>query len=253
MTDSNKSPLLEAYTLTSRSEILDRLRLLERRRALFTATPVGVTVGVAVTLSRILPERGLLAVETGVERVMVERLLAAEQVAFSGLLDGIQARFLVSGLREATLNGCDLLALPIPEALFWLQRRHYFRAFIPHGMRIRCRLILPDGESHYFDVVNLSVRGIALLDKSGRLRFWGRTGQVFEDCQLELEGFETDRLDLEIRGKLETSDEGARTPTLRVGFAIRNISPTLEAKIQRLLHELEIKARKERHHLDFHG
>jgi len=192
-----------------------------------------------------------MGVETGVDRAQDQRLLGATLVIFRGQQDGVLVSFEASGLREATLNGRDLLALPIPDALLWLQRRHFFRAIIPYGLPIKCEVTLPDGDTHWFEVINLSVRGIALLDKSGRLRFWGRTGQVFENSRLDLAGFENERLNLEIRGKIETSDEDARTPTMRVGFAFRDVGSGLEAKIQRLLHELEFRARKERYHVDF--
>ncbi|QSA97339.1 flagellar brake protein [Methylococcus sp. EFPC2] len=253
MPDSHPSAQSGVYTLTDRSAVLDKLRLLERRQVLLTATCAGDGSGVLVSLVRILPERGLLALDAGTERPTIERMLQAEPLVLDGLLDGIQAHFEVRGIREATLDGQDLLAAPIPESLFWLQRRNFFRAFIPYGTEVKCRVTLPDGEIHDFDVVNLSIRGIALVDKTGRLRYWGRPGQVFEDCRLDFPGFESERLDLEIRGKLETSDQDARQPTVRVGFSFRKVGPALEAKIQRLLHDLETRARKERVHLDFRG
>jgi len=255
MTDNDEVPPLmrESFVLHNRDSILDRLQLMARRRTLLTAVPVGTSIGTSVNVKRILPERGLIAVETGAGPDDTKPLLQAKQVVFSGRVDGIAVKFEVGMVREATLDGYNLLAAPIPDALLWLQRRQYFRAFIPHDMPIKCQISLPNEEYHWFDVINLSVRGIALLDKSGRLRFWGRTGQVFEHCRLDLPNFETERFDLQIRSKLETSAEATRAPTLRVGFSFLEIHPRLEAKIQRLLNELEIKARTERFHLDFPG
>ena len=52
-------------------------------------------------------------------------------------------------------------------------------------------------------MLNISLMGLALLDRSGRLEYWGRVGQVFSNCRLLLDDFRDEPVSLEIRNKRE--------------------------------------------------
>jgi c-di-GMP-binding flagellar brake protein YcgR len=229
----------EAYVLKGRGEIMEKLRMMEKNKTILNAAPVGEAGGLTTTIIKLVPEKGFLALDPSPQQELNQKLLNAKGVVFSAQLNGVETQFKADKLIDARLQGQAVLAAPIPTAVYWLQRRKLYRVPIPHYMMVKCKVPLPNEEIAEFTVLNVSLMGLALLDKAGHFRLWGRVGQVFENCRLYLQGFEEETFALEIRNKLDTASINERDTSMRVGFEFKNISRSFEPKLQKFMYEVE--------------
>lgn len=238
-----KEQLFDTYTLTGKGEILEKLRMMEKHKILLTALASGESSGFLTTIVKVCPEKGLLALDPSANKSLNNRLLGADGVSFTAQVNGVTSRFSVSKIGEATLNGQSVFAVPIPESLFWLQRRRFYRVPIPYSMIVKCQIPLEGGEIGEFGVSNLSLRGLALIDRSDRIGRSIEIGHVFQNCRLDLPIFGAEQFALELRNKLETAADVHHTG-LRLGFAFHGISRNFEIHMQKFMYELEIQKKQ---------
>lgn len=243
MAETYSAELLSAYTLTGTENILQKLQVMQRLGSLLTISWGESRSRVASTIVRVCPEKGMIALDAvpGAEHA---RMLSADELSFSAVVNGADVRFKAERIQEATLNGKDVLAVPIPDALTWIQRRESYRVSVPRAPVVLCRIPLPNDEVGEFEVLNISLLGIALLDRSGRLDYWGRVGQLFCNCRLLIDGLRDESVSLEIRNKRNTTGSQMRRPSTRVGFAFRHVTRTFARNLQRYVAALERESRR---------
>lgn len=240
MTKSDADPLHAQYTLINKSDILEKLRLLENNNNLLSALPNGASSGFATSIVKVVQEKALLALASGNDQNINRTLLDADYVSFHSQMNGIEVRFQADKIIEARLHGRDVLAVPIPSSLLWLQRRQYYRLPVPYSMFFKCRLSISGEEIiDSFDVSNVSLIGLSLQDDSDRLSSSGLAGKIIRNCRLELAGFEKELFSLEIRHRQERPRAEQPIPSIHVGFKVQDSSPTFEKNMQKFLFQLE--------------
>lgn len=231
--------LLTSYTLTGKGEILEKLRMMEKQRILLKATAAGSNSGFLTAIIKILPDKGLLAIDASADESLNKHFLEAGKVIFSCRVDGIDACFSVEQLKAATINGQPVFAAPMPDSLYWLQRRRYFRAAVPHSMGLKCHIPRKGEADVELDVLNISLEGVALLDKSDQIAADLELGHRFENCLL-LPHLAGERLMLEVRGREITTTGLTNRPALRLGCQLIGQGRGFQVQIQKLLYELEM-------------
>lgn len=243
MTQTDHKTLFETHSLRGQGEILEKLRLMEKHNILLTAVAGGENSGFLTTIVKIIPEKGLVALDVSANKSLNERLLGADGITFSAQVDGIVARFVADRCSEATLNGQSVFAIPIPQSLYWLQRRRYYRVPIPYARIVKCHVPLPSGQIGEFSVLNVSLLGLALMDRVGHFAGGVEIGDVFVSCKLDLPGLSDEQFALEVRNKLETAAD-VHHAGLRVGFAFQGTSRNFEIQMQKFMYELEIQKKQ---------
>lgn len=236
----------EAFTLRGKGDIMEKLRAMERNKTLLTLEPRGGGGGMATTIVKIVPEKGFIALEPSQDGGLNQRLLGAGALNCVAQVNGVETQFAIDRLIDARLQGQTVLAAPIPVAMYWLQRRKLYRISIPRYMGVKCRISLPNEEIAEFTVLNVSLTGLAILDKLGYFRMWGRVGHVFENCRLYLSGFEDEIFSMELRNKLDTSVGNERDSGVRVGFKFKETNRSFEPKLQKFMYEVEREMKTDR-------
>jgi c-di-GMP-binding flagellar brake protein YcgR len=234
-----------AFILRARGDIVEKLRLMERKRSVLSVTTGDSGDKLSTVIVKVLADRGLVGLDVSTNPAANRRLLQSGAADCETMVQGVEAHFRLRGIQAATLNGEDLIAAEIPDSLFWLQRRSYYRVVIPPGRFLKCRVTLPNGEITDFSVLNVSLVGIALLDSSKLLWQWGREGQLLGPCWLRSPGMEEEEFALEVRNKVETTRINEFRTNIRVGLAFRGMGHQYEIKLQKLIFELEREWRRE--------
>ena len=230
------------YTLRVRGEIIEKLKLMQAKKCLLSAQPDGKDSSFVTTIVQVMPERGLVVMDVSENPGLNQPLLAARQVVFRGQVDGIPSRFTLAGLAEATLNGQSVLAAPIPDSLYWPQKRKLYRVAIPAAVRARCIVGLDD-TSVEFGIADISVSGLSLIDKDERLDGSFPVGHIFEGCRLIVPGRDEAMLGLEVRNKVAVT-RANRPAGQRVGCAFRGISRGFETSLQKFIYEIELEKKR---------
>jgi c-di-GMP-binding flagellar brake protein YcgR len=239
--DTNESQ--GPYVLIGRGEIIETLKLMQSKKCLLSAQPDGKSLSFVTTVVQVMPEKGLVVMDLSENSSVNQQLLAAQQVVFRGQVDGIQSRFTLTRLAEATLNGQTVLAAPIPDSLYWRQQRRFYRVAIPVAMPAKCVVKLDDKPVE-FGIADISLSGLALIDKTNRLGDSFSVGQILEECRLILPGHGDVTLGLEVRNKVAMT--WINPPVgQRVGCVFRGASRNFEISLQKFIYEIELQKKRQ--------
>ncbi|BBA34155.1 flagellar brake protein YcgR [Methylocaldum marinum] len=239
--DSNETQ--GAYLLKGRGEILEKLKLMQAKKCLLSAQTDGAGSGFVTTVVQVMPEKGLVVLDPSENADTNRQMLAAPRVVFRGQVDGIQSSFVLTGLIEANLNEQTVLAAAIPDALYWRQRRKFYRATIPVAMPAKCVVSL-DGQPAEFGIADISVSGLALIDKICRLGDAYPVGHILEECRLILPGHGETMLGLELRNKAAVT-WGNSPIGQRVGCLFRGAGRNFEARLQKFIYDVELLKKRQ--------
>lgn len=231
----------DGYTLRSRGDIIDKFKIMRRQRCLLTAQVKDSRIGFATSVIEVLVDRGLVVFDVSADEAVNQRFATAQEIVFDGLVEGIKIRFTVERFSEALWHGEPVFAAPLPESLFWHQQRKFYRVAVPLAMPVGCWMML--GESRReLPVLDISISGLALYDKSLKIGDDFAIGQVLEDCGLRLPERGVIRVGLEIRNKIPRANPPIGQ---RVGCAFHGLGRNDEVGLQKFMFEVELY--KKRH------
>lgn len=237
------SEIPDIHILRSRGEIIDKLKLMQTKKSLLSAQPDGRSLSYMTTVVQVMPEKGLVVMDLSENPGINQTVLAAQKVTFRGQVEGVPSRFVLTGLVEATLNGQTVFVAAIPDSLYWRQRRTFYRVAIPIAIPAKCVLDV-DGKREEFAVADISLSGLAMIDKAHRLGDSFAVGHLLEDCRLVLPQHGELTLGLEIRNKAPMT--GANPPTgQRVGCAFRGTGRNFEVILQKFIYEVELHKKRQ--------
>lgn len=163
----------------------------------------------------------------------------ARQLTFRSLPGGIRTEFTTPGATAVTFEGLPAFEAPFPALLYYVQRREFFRVPTPVLDPYIASGPYADGGTFRLELQDLSLGGIAL--KTADTRFGElEAGTVLRDVSLQLGGFGTLRLDLEIVAPRRlTTPKGDRRFVIGCKF-VGTIGPA-ERTLQRVVTQLETK------------
>ena len=230
--------------MTGKGEILERLRFMERQKTLLAAVPGGQSSGIMTTIVKVIPDKGLLAIDASENTKLNADILEANIISFDAQVDGVVARFTATNVSEAKLNGQQVFAVPIPTSLYWLQRRTFYRVSVPLSWQMKCRIPLSEEQIGEFDVLDLSLGGIGIQDRAHQFRDTATNGTHFSNCVLVASGIKDEVFGLDLRFISQVKGIEGRSDSWRLGFAFADFTRAFQVNLQKLIFELELQ-RKE--------
>ncbi len=231
------------YTLRGIGDIIEKFRLMQRKRCLVTAHHQDSKINLVTAIVEVLPDKQLVVFDVSANEALNRRFAEAEQVVFTAQVEGVKSRFSVDKLTEAVLHGQPVFAAPIPEALYWHQQRKFYRVAIPLSLPVKCQLPV-EGHRIEFGVYDLSIGGLALYDKHGRIGAAIEIGFLLEDCTLSIPDHGEFRLGLEVRNKNPMAR--AHPPVgQRVGCAFHGLTRAGEIHLQKFIFEVELLKKRQ--------
>ena len=228
----------EKYLLHSSVQIESVLSDLMRKPELITAYFDNGKGYILTTLIGVLRERGLLVLEMGPDEDMNRRLLLAGRVSCIAKQHDITVRFNLAQVQQARYQGQPVLAAPLPESLFRMQRREYFRVTTPLICPLQCSLHLPDGQALELALSDISAGGLALIDPD--LQFEAEIGQVFKHCNLHIPDEDSQVVDLMVRN-LYIQGEDSKRPQIKIGCSYVKLTGETGSFIRRYVNRLQIQ------------
>ncbi len=216
-------------------------------------TAVMVTHARGQFISRILdiqPETNQFIFDFG--SVENENVLAlgAEQLTIIVEPTGAKIEFTCNKLKHVEYLSLPAFSSAIPEQLYFIQRREYFRVSIPQWPAYYCSGKFPDGTQYKYTLADISLGGMGLYAMKGS-EFPLQGCSVLRDAAVDLCGFGLFKLDLQFIRALDkqvVNNKGEMLTVQRLSFKFLRLSPIQEKGLQRAIFELEkqqtAKARK---------
>lgn len=233
------------YRIDSPLEIAALLNELAQRGAL-----ISVTFGADVVMTVLLhadPATNRLVFDAGSDPQANLRLAAARRLAFETHLDRIRIMFHAANAVAQAWEGAPAFIAAFPQSVLRIQRRDYFRAYVPLTRGIRCELPADASAgtgAMTLRVLDMSVTGLALVDAPAG--FDPAAGTVLKGATLALPPGPV-TVDLEVMYHKDNSRGGGQAgASQRFGCRFVNLQPSDESLIQRCINQLERERRTTR-------
>jgi c-di-GMP-binding flagellar brake protein YcgR len=209
--------------------------------------PVRITWASGQFISKILevtPEA--LVMDFGSQEFENTAVQRAAKVTISAETQGAKVEFTLPGLESGIWQSLPAFITPLPETLFFIQRREYFRINAPLHPAYFCKALMPNKSELRFRLFDLSLGGMgALLD--GALPEGLQAGMRFSQIELDMASwgqfyFDAQLIAIGERKVVDGKNETITTP--RLSFRFLNVSPGVERELQRIIFSLEREARE---------
>ena len=223
--------------LRNRAEIRSQLLSLARNPDIITAYFNEGRQFILTAVLGVIDERGLLVLDVGPDDEVTKRAIESGHLLCSTRHAGVPIRFACSPLQSARFQARAAIATPIPDSLYRMQRREFFRVATPKLNGPRCMIPDPGGGlPHQLTVVDISAGGAGMLELSGRLQT--ELVQRFENCRLFLPEHSEITTHLVVRNMSHIATQsGDSIP--RYGVAFEGMSPNDNATLQRYIFHLQ--------------
>lgn len=227
----------EKYMLYSKEAIIRVLNELSKKPDIITAYFNGGKEYLLTAVLGVLTDRDLVVLDLGPDEKRNERALERGRLVCVSKHDNIDIKFRCEGLRRARYQGRAALACPLPESLYRLQRREFFRVATPTINVLKCRIPQQDTDPLELPIVDISCGGVGLHDLSRHLE--AQPPDIIRGCGIELPEFGFLVVDLQVRNIIpQTLNDGREVN--RVGCAFMGLSLDKNALIQRYINKLQV-------------
>ncbi len=176
----------------------------------------------------------------GPREVLNQQLLKAARVTFEADFAGIKASFKGGMLEQILYNGEPAFSMPIPESLFWMQRREFFRIKSPRSKASYCQLALEEQAPVNLMLYDISLTGFSMLNTSAEISSLLIPGTQIEKSKLVLSGAGEDTVSFQVCSKIIINpDKIAALKIQKIGCSFTRITPVFESTVQRYINQLQ--------------
>jgi len=170
----------------------------------------------------------------------------ARNITFTAETQGAKVEFTLEQLHSGEYQQLPAFITPLPPALWFVQRREYFRICAPLHPPYGCTAQMPDNSTLRFRLYDLSLGGMgALLEgpKPSGLTEGMRFSQIALDMgEWGMFHFDAQLISVTERKVIDGKNETISTP--RLSFRFLNVGPAVERELQRIIFSLEREARE---------
>jgi c-di-GMP-binding flagellar brake protein YcgR len=234
----------DRYLLRSQAEIRGQLLKLAKKPDIITAYFNKGSNFILTAVLGVVKERNLVVLDVGPDDETTRQAIASNRLVCTTKNMGVPVKFTVENLQSAKYQGKQAIAAPLPDSLYRLQRREFFRVQVPRINAPTCEIPIDiDGESVTLKIVDLSVGGMCMLVPEDQ-PFRPKLRDIYENCLIQLPDFGELTVDIEIRnqGTFYTS----KNETIpRFGAAFLNLNMQNNLYLQRYIYHLQAIAPNE--------
>lgn len=196
------------------------------------------------TIVNLDKENQVVSLDCAPSAALDQQLLSSAKVLFRTEVDGIKVSFSGKGIKKIKHGNDWVLSMPIPNAIFWMQRRQYYRVKIPlsHTQSF-CRLTMRNGdttETETFRLYDLSIAGISFLNQNPKWCEQLQPNREFTDCTLHLHNGNRISIGFMIKNNVKLHANTANIED-KIGCLLHPLAPSFEAIVQRYMQEIELQ------------
>jgi c-di-GMP-binding flagellar brake protein YcgR len=244
------------YLIRNPNLVLSHFRDIVKNRCIISAHFGEAKHSYLTSIIEIDPKKRLIELDCAPDESLNSELLACAKVLFRTEFDGIKVSFAGKNIKQIKKNGEKLFVMPIPDSIFWMQRRQCYRAKIPekhtHCFTQFVVTTLYEDETGVhalpnltrFKVVDISITGMAFLNVTPGLADYVLPPKEYQNCVLHLH----DEQDTEARVSFRITNvnkirSNRAIVAQRVGCQFTEIPPGFDAILQRYVQEIELQQR----------
>lgn len=236
---------LSKYRLSTSQEIERAFKELILTNEMVTVRAGDSDTVFLTTMLDILPGKGMFIFDMGQDQKINVKIENSKRLFFDANPHHIEIRFSSMKATAAKYMGESVFAAPIPEVLYRVQRREFFRVDTPILNPVTCQIPGHSGVKIY-DLFDISIGGIGINDPQYQIDEDLSVFDIIENCILHIPEFGDIKVDLEIRNIYE---KRRNIKTIRrFGLSYKELSNFHMTAIQRYINRREMEKRA--HDLD---
>lgn len=191
----------------------------------------------------------LLALDVAPTELLNKQLLSSSKVLFRTEYEGIKVSFRGKAIKKSESEGHPVFAMPIPDAIFWMQRRQFYRVKVPLShTNSTCELDFNSeneaGETETrtvsFRLADISLSGFSFLNSETKLDANLLPDDGRKECALFLQDGGRAKVSFEIKGVTKVRATATTTQS-RIGCKFIDVPPIFESNIQRYMQDIELQ------------
>lgn len=168
------------------------------------------------------------------------RVLASEKVIFVGAQHAVKIQFAAQTPTPDIHNGNPAYLLPIPQSIYRLQRREYFRLTTPARPDLKCIIStahVQHKQRHEVTIMDISGKGVALVCAENDIELV--PGESYPGCTINIPDFGTITGTIMVKNMAVLTDENGRSFN-RAGCEIQDMDNASILLIQRYVMHLQL-------------
>jgi len=209
--------------------------------------PVRISWGNNQFISKILdlsPDN--VIIDLGSQDYENRAVLRAESLCVTADTKGAKVEFTLPAFEEGEYQSLPAFVAPLPDSVWFIQRREFFRIPAPLHPAYYCRAKMPDKSELRFRLYDLSLGGVGALMEGAKPESLVE-GMRFSQLELDMANWGVFSVDAQLisvseRQVVDGKNETISTP--RLSFRFLNVSPAVERDLQRIIFSLERDARE---------
>lgn len=235
---------ISKYLVRNPKQVLSYLKMLSTKRCLISAAFGEGDKDTFLTAIIDIDEKNLtITIDCGPKEYLNKRLIDSAIIKCATEYEGIKVLFEGRKVKKAGKPGQPAFTVPIPNSIYWIQRRQFYRIKSPLSKDSYCNVSFTDPETEEtstfdFKINDLSASGFSILNDSADISTALVPSAEFENCTLVLDGQDDHQVDFEIRYKA-ANNPNQPGKTQRIGCKMNNVTPNLESTILRYMQNIE--------------
>ncbi|MCQ8116349.1 flagellar brake protein [Methylomonas rosea] len=237
------------YLVRSAKLIFSHLSDLIKKKCIISAHFGEHNQSFLTTIIDLDQKANLITLDVAPTELLNKQLLGSAKVLFRTEYEGIKVSFRGKAIKKSQSDGHPVFAMPIPDAIFWMQRRQYYRVKVPLSHKnSTCELNLTleneagemDTQTKVFGMADISLSGFSFLNADTKIADFLVPDTVIDECALYLHDGSRAHVGFVIKSVTNVR-ANATTYQHRIGCKFTHMPQVFENNIQRYMQEIELQ------------
>ncbi len=242
---------ISKYLDNNPKRVLSYLKILLKERCL-----ISVAFGIdekdtfLTAIIAIDEKKQTLTIDCGPKEYLNKRLQSSAIIKFSTKYQGIKVLFEGRKVKKAGNSSQPSFIIPIPNSIYWFQRRQFYRVKSPLSKKSSCLVSFykPETEEEIsveLPLYDISASGFSFIKESEEFSELFNPSSEFEKCFLKLANEEDQSVSFEVKHVTPINPNKTQAG-VRIGCRITEITPGTETTIVRYMQiiDREIKQKE---------
>lgn len=191
----------------------------------------------------------VITLDVAPTELLNKQLLSSAKVLFRTEFEGIKVSFRGKAIKKSQSDGHPVFAMPIPDAIFWMQRRQFYRVKVPLSHKnSTCEINFvtenedgtTDSQTKVFTLSDISLCGFSFLNPDTKLAESLLPDTAIGECALFLNDGSRAGISFVVKNVVNVR-ASPTTYQHRVGCKFTHIPQVFENNIQRYMQEIELQ------------
>lgn len=235
---------LSEYLVKNPKQILLHLKTLANEKCLI-AVNFGENHSFLTVIIDINEKKQIITIDCGPKEYLNKELLSLGIVNCKAEYNGIKVFFEGRGIKKAGKLGQPALSIKIPESIYWIQRRQFYRVRSPLSKNSYCTITFlateedaEEEKTFNFQLYDLSATGFSMLSDTKQLAQQLTPSTEFSNCQLVLDNADQHSISFIVRSKFAINPNKPHK-NQRIGCEFINTPAKSESAFFRYMQEIE--------------